>query len=98
MTKSAIILVMKQENVAGNVTVSLGLLKNILGGNITMKLKKYLTIALSAVMATVALTGCSSSSNDSSSDDTGSVYYLSFKPEQEEQWKKVAKLMKMKLV
>ena len=56
-----------------------------------MKLKKYLTIALSAVMATVALTGCSSSSNDSSSDDTGSVYYLSFKPEQEEQWKKVAK-------
>ena len=48
-----------------------------------MKLKKYLTIALSAVMATVALTGCSSSSNDSSSDDTGSVYYLSFKPEQE---------------
>ena len=40
-----------------------------------MKLKKYLTIALSAVMATVALTGCSSSSNDSASDDTGSVYY-----------------------
>ena len=29
-----------------------------------IKLKKYLTIALSAVMATVALTGCSSSSDD----------------------------------
>lgn len=56
-----------------------------------MKLKKYLTVALSAIMVTAALTGCSSSSNNSSSDDTGSVYYLSFKPEQEEQWKKVAK-------
>ena len=54
-----------------------------------MKLKKYLTVALSAVMVTGLLTGCSSSS-DEASDDTGSVYYLSFKPEQEEQWKKVA--------
>ena len=56
-----------------------------------MKLKKYLTIALSAVMATAVLTGCSSSSDDAAKkDDKGSVYYLSFKPEQEEQWKKVA--------
>ena len=56
-----------------------------------IKLKKYLTIALSAVMATVALTGCSSSSDDAAKDDEqGSVYYLSFKPEQEEQWKKIA--------
>ncbi len=55
-----------------------------------MKLKKYLTVALSAVMVTAALTGCSSSSDDKASDDKGSVYYLSFKPEQEEQWKKVA--------
>ena len=55
-----------------------------------IKLKKYLTIALSAVMATVALTGCSSSSDDAVKGDTGSVYYLSFKPEQEEQWKKIA--------
>ena len=56
-----------------------------------IKLKKYLTIALSAVMATAALTGCSSSSDDAAkSDDEGSVYYLSFKPEQEEQWKKIA--------
>lgn len=56
-----------------------------------IKLKKYLTIALSAVMATVALTGCSSSSDDAAKDDSeGSVYYLSFKPEQEEQWKKIA--------
>lgn len=56
-----------------------------------MKFKKYLTIALSAVMVTAALTGCSSSSDKSSTDDKGSVYYLSFKPEQEDQWKKVAK-------
>ena len=49
-----------------------------------MKLKKYLTVALSAVMVTAALTGCSSSSDDKASDDKGSVYYLSFKPEQEE--------------
>ena len=57
-----------------------------------IKLKKYLTIALSTVMATVALTGCSSSSDDAASKDDGegSVYYLSFKPEQEEQWKKIA--------
>ncbi|MCC3866287.1 ABC transporter substrate-binding protein [Terrisporobacter petrolearius] len=55
-----------------------------------IKLKKYLTIALSAVMATVALTGCSSSDDGSKDDQKGSVYYLSFKPEQEEQWKKIA--------
>ena len=42
-------------------------------------------------MVTAALTGCSSSSDKSSTDDKGSVYYLSFKPEQEDQWKKVAK-------
>lgn len=55
-----------------------------------IKLKKYLTIALSAVMATVALTGCSSSGDGSKDDEKSSVYYLSFKPEQEEQWKKIA--------
>ena len=55
-----------------------------------IKLKKCLTLALSAVMATAVLTGCSSSSDDESKEDTGSVYYLSFKPEQEEQWKKIA--------
>lgn len=55
-----------------------------------IKLKKYLTIALSAVMATVVLTGCSSSGDGSKDDEKGSVYYLSFKPEQEKQWKKIA--------
>ena len=56
-----------------------------------VKLKKFVTIALSTVLTTVALTGCSSSSDDSATnDDKGSVYYLNFKPESEEQWKKIA--------
>ena len=55
------------------------------------KLKKFVTLALSAVMATMALTGCSSSSDKSASGDgEGSVYYLNLKPESEEQWKKIA--------
>ena len=56
-----------------------------------VKLKKFVAIALSAVMSTVALTGCTSSSDDQASDNSqGSVYYLNFKPESEEQWKKIA--------
>ena len=56
------------------------------------KLKRFVTIALSAVMATVALTGCSSTSKDdtASDDGKGQVYYLNFKPESENQWKKIA--------
>lgn len=42
-------------------------------------------------MATVMLTGCSSSYDNTAQDDSkGSIYYLSFKPEQEEQWKAIA--------
>ncbi|MGL5329217.1 MAG: ABC transporter substrate-binding protein [Peptostreptococcaceae bacterium] len=57
-----------------------------------IKLKKFVTIALSAVLTTAALTGCSSSSDDGAAKDDGkgSVYYLNFKPESEEQWKKIA--------
>ncbi len=57
-----------------------------------IKLKKFVTIALSAVLTTAALTGCSSSSDDSAAkeDGKGSVYYLNFKPESESQWKKIA--------
>lgn len=58
-----------------------------------IKLKKLTALALSAMMATVALTGCSSSNDDSAGtdgDSKGSVYYLNFKPESEEQWKKIA--------
>ncbi len=63
-----------------------------------MKAKKFISIALATVLSVGILTGCgSSASNGSSSsageggsDEKGSVYYLSFKPEQEEQWKEVA--------
>ena len=61
-----------------------------------MKVKKFLSIALASVLSVAMLTGCSSS-NDSSgsgSSDKGSVYYLSFKPEQEKQWKEIAKKYK----
>ncbi|MGL4913999.1 MAG: ABC transporter substrate-binding protein [Romboutsia sp.] len=58
-----------------------------------IKLRKLTSLTLSAIMATVALTGCSSSSDDKGStgdDSKGSVYYLNFKPESEDQWKKIA--------
>ena len=57
-----------------------------------VKLKKFVTLALSAVLMTAALTGCTSSNDDSSvsTEGEGSVYYLNFKPESEEQWLKIA--------
>ncbi|WP_330566318.1 ABC transporter substrate-binding protein [Romboutsia sp. Marseille-P6047] len=56
-----------------------------------VKLKKVVSIALSVIMSTVVLTGCTSSSDNKASDDgKGSVYYLNFKPESESQWKKIA--------
>lgn len=62
-----------------------------------MKAKKFISIALAAVLTLGVLTGCSSSKSSGSSassagsDEKGSVYYLSFKPEQEDQWKEIAK-------
>ena len=57
-----------------------------------IKLKKFVAVALSTVLTTAALTGCTSSKDDSSAstEGEGSVYYLNFKPESEEQWLKVA--------
>ena len=57
-----------------------------------VRLKKFVTLALSAVLMSTALTGCTSSNDDSSasSEGEGSVYYLNFKPESEEQWLKIA--------
>ena len=54
------------------------------------RMKKFVTLALSTVMATAMLTGCTSSSDDSANNGEGQVYYLNFKPESEEQWKKIA--------
>ena len=57
-----------------------------------VRLKKFVTLALSAVLMSTALTGCTSSNDDSSAstEGEGSVYYLNFKPESEEQWLKIA--------
>ena len=57
-----------------------------------IKLKKFVAVALSTVLTTAALTGCTSSKDDSSAstEGEGSVYYLNFKPESEELWLKVA--------
>ena len=57
-----------------------------------IKLKNFVAVALSTVLTTASLTGCTSSKDDSSAstEGEGSVYYLNFKPESEEQWLKVA--------
>lgn len=54
-----------------------------------MKVKKFLSVALATVLSVGMLAGCSNSNNSSGGSDSsekGKVYYLSFKPEQEEQW------------
>ena len=59
-----------------------------------MKVKKFLSVALAKVLSVGMLAGCSNSNNSSGGSDSsekGKVYYLSFKPEQEEQWKEIAK-------
>ena len=47
--------------------------------------KKLLSALLCAVMVASMLVGCGAK------EDTASVYYLNFKPEQDEQWQAVAK-------
>ena len=66
-----------------------------------MKLKKLMALALSGVMAVSVLAGCGSGGTKGSGDSgdkqavgdasKGSVYYLNFKPEQDEAWQKLAK-------
>lgn len=57
--------------------------------------RKLLAMALAGVMAATALTGCgggsSSESSTGSASGSGSVYYLNFKPEQDEAWQNLAK-------
>lgn len=72
-----------------------------------MKAKKLLSLGIAGTMAVALLAGCSSSGSSSStaaSGDTatseasatntaaGKVYYLNFKPEQDEQWQALAKV------
>ncbi|MCI5596828.1 MAG: ABC transporter substrate-binding protein [Lachnospiraceae bacterium] len=54
-----------------------------------MRIKKLTAVLLSAVMAVGMLAGCGGS--DSGKEETGSVYYLNFKPEVAETWEKIAK-------
>ena len=60
------------------------------------KMKRLLAAGLATIMACSMLTGCGSGSSDkkaSSDKDSskGSVYYLNFKPEADEQWQELAK-------
>ena len=73
-----------------------------------MKAKKLLSLGIAGTMAVALLAGCSSSGSSSSAaspGDTatseasaasttaaGKVYYLNFKPEQDEQWQALAKV------
>ena len=57
------------------------------------KFKRFagLTLAAALTMGTVAACG----SSDSAKGGKGKVYYLNFKPEQEEAWKKVAQALSL---
>ena len=60
------------------------------------KMKRLLAAGLATIMACSMLTGCGGGSSDkkaSSDKDSskGSVYYLNFKPEADEQWQELAK-------
>ena len=50
--------------------------------------KKVISLILAATMVATMATGCGSSSDSKSDkkDAKGKVYYLNFKPEQDEQW------------
>ena len=49
--------------------------------------KRLLSLALVSVLALSSIVGCSGKKEK----EEGSVYYLNFKPEQDEQWKALAK-------
>lgn len=51
--------------------------------------RKLISMMLATTMITGVVTGCGSDS-DGGDDAKGSVYYLSFKPEQTDQWKAIA--------
>ena len=59
--------------------------------------KKLLALGLAAGMMLSALTGCGGStstaqSTEGGATETGSVYYLNFKPEQDAQWQELAEI------
>jgi raffinose/stachyose/melibiose transport system substrate-binding protein len=54
-----------------------------------MKVKKILLVSLTVGMVVGQFTGCGTTTKQSK-NDKGSVYYLSFKPEQAKQWETIA--------
>ncbi len=52
-------------------------------------MKKLLALVLAGVMA-LSLVACGGGETGGDADTTGSVYYLNFKPEQDQQWKDLA--------
>ena len=72
-----------------------------------MKAKKLISLGIAGTMAVALLAGCTSSAPSSSAASTdstatseasatstaeGKVYYLNFKPEQDQQWQDLAKV------
>ena len=58
--------------------------------------KRWLALGLVGIMTLGCFAGCGSKSDGKSADgkgdsSKGSVYYLNFKPEQDEQWQQLAK-------
>lgn len=57
-----------------------------------MKIRKVLSVALATTMVAGMCAGCGGKSEDTAkTEEKGSVYYLSFKPEQATQWEAIAK-------
>ncbi len=59
-------------------------------------MKNWKTLAVAGAMTLTALAGCSSGSEGGAADSgdsgkKGSVYYLNFKPEQNDAWQELAK-------
>ena len=52
--------------------------------------KKLFVLALIAAMTCMMFASCGGGSGEEASDETGKVYYLNFKPEQDEQWQTLA--------
>lgn len=62
------------------------------------RLSRILAFGMAACMTATAFVGCNgdtgsseTSSGGSGSGETGKVYYLNFKPEQDKQWQDLAK-------
>ena len=54
--------------------------------------KKLLSLLLVAAMAVTALVGCGGGSDEGNANaEAGKVYYLNFKPEQNDAWQALAK-------